>query len=298
MMRRALILLCLAFVACGTVQAQDRTLAPGVTERIFAKDSGRIVVVEVDAGSAIIRVVSPQALDYVPEPVDEGFCDQLVSQLTDTVGQRSPDLDDIAVKCREQLQPRNQPEVTDGLFLIDLGDRHRPLAMLSGGYLQSFAPPRSLGYLKVAGDELNRPHKSWLVAGVFCTGGLQWTIEPFGDPAEMDGYPDCLQTGPFLVRDGEDRYRDLERISASERKLVQSNSEQVFICLTAESHALLGYTTKMTGNELSSFAVEQLGCVDALRLSGHVTAGLWLDGKIYGNSEIPLTNAIAVFPPE
>jgi hypothetical protein len=282
---------------CEGAFAQDGVLAPGVTMETRLAGEAEIVLVRVDAGGAEVRIVSPQSPAYRPASEDEELCEELAAAVVavDRAGRQLPRTADLLLRaCREQLT-QQQPAPVDGLFLIDLVERHTPLVLLSGGYLQSFSPPQALGFVKIAGNQLNPFHRSWLLPGLFCTDGAEWVIEAIADPDTANQYSDCLQAGPFLVQQGRDRYKTMDNVADAEKKLAFSVQEQAFVCLTREEQAILGYSSPMRADRLSALLLDKLGCRDALRLSGHVTAGFWLDGELHGNTEIPLTNAIAVF---
>ncbi len=202
----------------------------------------------------------------------------------------------ISPRSTAYVKSDQTPSIRDGLFLLDLVKRHRPLAILSGGYLSSFSPPRALGLLKVAGKRISGGHRSWLTTGMFCTSGDRYKILPATGLEVAELFPDCVQAGPYLVRDGVNRYKSLDMVGSGEREVALAQQSQVFLCITRNDNLILGFVDGGNSVGVASFAHADLGCVDALRLSGGITAGLWsVDVGFLGNNEVQLTDAIAIF---
>jgi hypothetical protein len=187
-------------------------------------------------------------------------------------------------------------ERTNGAFLLEMADQFAPQVAISGGYLSSFEPPVGLGFLKVAGRELQPVHRTWLTNGVFCSSGKEWMISEFRSESVISGFPDCLQAGPLLVRDGETTYADPSRLSVQEKELATARQDQAFLCTTRAGGLVLGFARGGTAAELAKVSSQNMGCIWTLRLSGSVTAGLWTrSAGLLGHSEIRLTNGVAVF---
>lgn len=172
--------------------------------------------------------------------------------------------------------------------------------VLSGGYLSSWQPALPLGLVKVNGVQANRPHLSWLVDGLFCTNGKEVIIDKYSSIEQTRNWLDCLQAGPLLIKDG----KIIIAVNDKNEKLLRSKQEQAFIGYDDHNHCFLGVTSKMTLLNIIDFLRSShenggLGCTNAIRLSGHVTAGLILilpDGKVIegGNKKVLLPNAIFV----
>lgn len=229
-----------------------------VSEETVPWEGEEVVVVTLDLSNSKIRVVSPRSASYLPPDVEA--------------------------------------PIRDGIFLTEFASRYRPAFVLSGGYLSSFAPPRSLGYLKVDGRVISKPHRSWLTSGVLCVNGTNVVIFKFQSAQSYDQFGDCVQSGPLIVENGVDRYAIMENIGSGERKLALSNQAQAFVCLKAEGEFVLAFSKSGSTKSLSGFATRVLGCKTALRMSGGITAGLWSSvSGLSGRSEVLLTNGIAIF---
>ena len=182
-----------------------------------------------------------------------------------------------------------------GAVLPDMARERTVFALLSGGYLREFEPPQSLGYLRVGGEQLSARHDSWLTSATFCTSGTRWTIQAGFPAGRVTGFDDCLQGGPLLVSGGQSRYRDLARIDAAERRLAGTRQIQPFLCLRRDGALVAGLAGQSTPAQLADALAGAMGCSEAMRLSGAVTAGMWFrEGGLIGNAKVRLTNAIAL----
>jgi hypothetical protein len=229
-----------------------------ISEESYPLDGTDVLVVTLELSKHQVRVLSPRSSSYLPESAELS--------------------------------------IRDGIFLTEFASRYRPEYVLSGGYLDSFAPPRSLGFLKVDGRSISKPHRSWLTSGVLCIDGDDVSIFRFQSAQSYDRFADCVQSGPLIVEDGIDRYASMEDITSGEHKLALANQAQAFVCLRADGKLVLGYSERGSTRSISRFAAEEIGCQIALRMSGGITAGLWSSASgLRGNSEVLLTNGIAIF---
>ncbi|MCI0565263.1 MAG: phosphodiester glycosidase family protein [Nitrososphaera sp.] len=183
-------------------------------------------------------------------------------------------------------------------YLGDYIGEQNAKIVVSGGYMSSFSPPKALGLVKVNGQLISSPHTTWLGAGMVCTDGGMPKIAKY-DELKSTSLTDCLQSGPLLIDGGDVRYLkpDLD-IDPGEKKLVNSEQNQAFICVAENKDIKLGVSDKIRLDDFSKFLKEknELKCHDALRLTGHFTAGLQIGRDLYGNDEYPLPSVIAVAP--
>jgi hypothetical protein len=173
----------------------------------------------------------------------------------------------------------------------------RAAAVLSGGYLASFAPPMPLGLVKSDGVVTNKSHNTWVVEGILCTKEGQLVIRTWSAEAEED-FPDCLQAGPILLLKGKEPSDLPSRNASGYLKLAKSAQEQTFLCTLGDQQVAAGVTDKMDLPTLVDFLRGKIGCVDAIRLTGKDTAGLRLmrPRVLYGNDAYLFPDAIAVVP--
>src|SRR4051794_15310316 len=76
------------------------------------------------------------------------------------------------------------------LFLSEYADQARSLAVLSGGFMASFSPPKPLGAVRVNGRELSAPHRTWVGTGMFCTNGSKFAIGTYEALKTNRQFPD------------------------------------------------------------------------------------------------------------
>lgn len=182
------------------------------------------------------------------------------------------------------------------LYLGDYIGRENARIIVSGGYMSSFSPPKALGLVKVKGTQISPPHTTWLGQGMFCTNGPRVEIGPFDTLKFVsDQFTDCLQSGPLLIDGGKVRYPKSDAESG-EQKLVKSEQNQAFICVDANKRVNLGVSDEIELDDFSNFLKEKLKCQNALRLTGHFTAGLQIGREVHGSDEFPLPSVIAVAP--
>jgi Phosphodiester glycosidase len=182
-----------------------------------------------------------------------------------------------------------------GYSLTDYQEVFSAHVVLSGGYLSSFTPPLPMGFVKTRGIVINRPHKSWLFNGLICITPKTFLIEQYKDQHQADGCTDSLQTGQLLALGGE----NVLTLTEENRALVNSVQQRAFVCTDSERRVILGVTGKTTELPLATMLVAKgtpFHCIDAISLSGQITAGLLIRGDNQsvhlGSIDIPLPNAI------
>lgn len=160
--------------------------------------------------------------------------------------------------------------------------------------MASFSPPRSLGFVKINGDIVSRKVETWIGRGLFCTSGKRVFIGEF-DSNRAASFPDCLQSGPLLVKNGVVKYNSDSDVDKGERRLLASEQEHSFVCVLKSGDTAIGISSRMKLDRFADALASDVGCQVALRLTGASTAGLSVRGKIYGNDELPLSTVISVF---
>jgi hypothetical protein len=182
--------------------------------------------------------------------------------------------------------PERAPQ---GLSLSDYITRYAAIAVVSGGYIDTYSPPTALGFVKSNGTLVAPPHNSWLTNGLFCSDAGRAVIQS----AIPDGFRDCLQAGPLLLSGGHESTQN----NAGYVKLAQSVQEQGFICLDSHSRVLLGVSDKINLQTLVDFLRRpDIDCKDALRLTGLDTAGLRdRSHLVIGHDNYLFPDAIGVF---
>ncbi len=188
----------------------------------------------------------------------------------------------------------NNPErMPQGFLLSDYLTRYNAVAVMSGGYIDSYSPPTALGFVKSNGTLVAPPHKSWLTNGLFCSDVGRAVIQSSSPVSNKSDFRDCLQAGPLLLSAG----HALTEHGAGYQKLAQSLQEQGFICIDSQSRVLIGVSDKINLLTLIEFlSLPEIGCKDALRLTGLDTAGLRDRNHLFGHDEYLFPNAIGILP--
>jgi hypothetical protein len=201
------------------------------------------------------------------------------------------------VLLRDTPSSASNPErMPQGLFLSDYLVRYGAVLVMSGGYIDSYSPPTSLGFVKSNSTLVTPPHNSWLTNGVFCSDAGRATIQLVDPEANRPNFRDCLQAGPLLVSAGQ--VLSQSNPNANYVKLAQSVQEQGFVCLDANMRVLMGVTDKINLATLVGFlTLPEIGCKEALRLTGLDTAGLRdRNNHLAGHDGYLFPNAIGVIP--
>jgi hypothetical protein len=210
------------------------------------------------------------------------------------------ELSSVNVRVLTPLVPLNSalPPVTDpgrasrGLYLSDYLKLYRAIAVMAGGYIESYSPPTALGFVKSNGISTARAHDSWLTDGVFCSDVGRAIIQPSGSTVDRSSFRDCLQAGPLLL--GKDIPSSQE--TPGYQKLAQSVQEQTFICIDNQNRLVLGVTDKIDLATLIHFlSSPDMGCVSALRLTGLDTSGLRFGSQLFGHDDYLFPSAIGIF---
>jgi hypothetical protein len=292
-MRHRLLALGIMLLVVGApAVAQDVPLAAGVNLGRHQLDEGiEVAVVTVEPGAARLQVMAAASSWLFDGSFASTRCGLMAT--SPEAASQLPELD-----CRrsEALQQQKANPTEDSRLLREYL-ASGAVAVLSGGYMESFAPPVALGYVSVDGVEISRRHSSWLTSAAICQRDDEVVI------AAMDGFDvatfdSCLQAGPLIVDGGIGRYGEGVEVSGAERKLARSVQEQAFVCLDGEGRLLLGVSDPISLSDLTGFLVETLQCRQAMRLSGHITAGLAAAEQTFGHNEVPLHNALGIVVPE
>jgi hypothetical protein len=268
----------------------EEIVAPGVTMFGISGLSGALVtyvVVDHELNEVEILTAISNRILKIEAGID---CNESPSNIS--ARQIASYLTFCVPELRTEL--RGRQHLPEALFIDDFFIESGAVIALSGGYMSSFSPPIPLGYLRSEGMNFGEKHESWLTAGVFCVNSEKAEIREMKSASMIEG--DCLQAGPIIVRNGINRYSATAGISIDELRLVNSVQEQAFVCINMADEIILGISEPIGLREFSSILVGDVGCVDALRLSGQNSAGLALTGRVLGSRELPLHNAIGVFP--
>ena len=179
-------------------------------------------------------------------------------------------------------------------FITDKASLPHLLAIVNGGYISSFSPLRPLGLVKIDNNLLSSPVKTWVGMGLVCMKPGQISITEF-DVNRVDEFRDCIQSGPFIIKNGVNRYSNIDNLPVGEKKLLNDKQEHSFVCIDDNNKIILGYAEPILLQELTEKLLNTINCKNALRLSGGATSALIVGSKIYGNSDLPIHNAIGIF---
>ena len=119
------------------------------------------------------------------------------------VGKNSAKLQVISTQSEEDAQEFNFRPY-DSMTISEYCAKTRAIAVVSGGFMSSFSPPKELGALVIDGKIVSPPNSSWLGTGMFCTKGNDYVISEFNLSAASQ-FSDCVQSGPLFIRDGQIR---------------------------------------------------------------------------------------------
>jgi hypothetical protein len=202
------------------------------------------------------------------------------------------------VSLRGVSPSSNNPErMPQGFYLSDYLSRYNAAAVMSGGYIDSYSPPTALGFVKSNSTLIAPPHTSWLTNGIFCSDVGRVIIQAVGSDINRPEFRDCLQAGPLLLSAGHAPSPSSSSSSAGYLKLTQSVQEQGFICIDSNTRVLIGITDKINLGTLGEFLIRpDIGCRDALRLTGLDTAGLRDHDHLFGHDDFSFPNAIGILP--
>lgn len=189
----------------------------------------------------------------------------------------------------------NPERAVRGVYLQEYMTRFGAHAVGSGGYIDSYSPPSSLGLVKSGGVMLGSEHNSWLTEAIFCSDQGKATIALAKSFSASSEFRDCVQAGPLLLQNGKVPSELLSHKSSGYLKLAASVQEQMFICIDSKQQLLLGITDKIDIPTLTATLTKpEVGCSNAIRLTGQDTAGLRTKDNLYGNDDYLFPNAIGV----
>jgi uncharacterized protein YigE (DUF2233 family) len=181
--------------------------------------------------------------------------------------------------------------------LRDLADLKKPVAIISGGFTDSFSQPIPSGLIVENGQITARLNRASVTqSGVFCVNTSGVSI--IDKAAYTDG--ECkfaLQSGPKLVE------------PEGKNGITSSRKDQNFrsaMCIDKDSLLLFIYASQVTLADLAEVLRQPSSeggyeCVVALNLSGDIEAGMiYRDHqgmeKVAGHIDALLASAIAIFP--
>ncbi len=189
----------------------------------------------------------------------------------------------------------NPERAVRGVYLQEYLTRFGADAVGSGGYIDSYSPPSSLGFVKSGGITLNSEHNSWLTEAIFCSDRGKATIALAKLFPASSEFRDCIQAGPLLLQNGKAPSEIPSHKSSGYLKLAASVQEQMFVCIDAKQQLLLGVTDKIDIPTLTAALTKpEVGCLNAIRLTGQDTAGLRTKDNLYGNDDYLFPNAIGL----
>jgi hypothetical protein len=183
--------------------------------------------------------------------------------------------------------------------------------VISGAYSQRIGGELlPLGYLKSSGNEISaRFHHSWLVDTFFCTDPVKSTSGIFwANDRGLDEFSDCVETGPRLLQSGRkwieaQQHGIRKKANESRQNYIDTSRIQLFVCKADSDPASplgIGITTdEMDLPELNNILLaltinNKKVCRDAVALSGSISAGMLINGRLVaGNGSFLLTSAVA-----
>jgi hypothetical protein len=169
-----------------------------------------------------------------------------------------------------------------------------PIAVVSGGFLRRYSPPTPSGMLIINNRQISRETLTWSGKGMFCADDQGYFVGRF-DQDKANSYSDCVQSGPLFIEDGNVRYEAESKISEEEINWVNQIVMQAFVCVASDGNLVFGVSTAMGLDFFAKLAKKRLKCVNAIRLTGDDTAGLYYARNLIGNDDLPLTSVIAIF---
>lgn len=201
------------------------------------------------------------------------------------------------------------PRVESGGYSLARSFRElQPLAIMNGGFLETYTPATPSGLVQVEGRQINGGSfdEQGVLNGVVCFGQRNnpaiVAIEPFVDARRSESYSDCLQGGPLLIRQKQ-FFTDLERLDAKPelKQFARVVAERSFVARNTRE-VVLGVTTKVSLYALrAALALDEgaggFAAVDAIALTGRSTAGMVVAGEqpfAAGSTSRVLPNAIIV----
>jgi hypothetical protein len=183
--------------------------------------------------------------------------------------------------------------VTRGFFLEDYKRQYNALAIISGGYIETYSPPTPLGFVKSNKIRVSVPQDSWLTNAMFCSDEGRASIQLMNPVTDRPEFRDCLQAGPMLLRGGKPPSDLVDMPTSGSQKLLKVIQKQTFACVDQGRSVILGITEEIDIPTLIT-ALQRTGCVDAMRLTGSDTAGLLVKNELFGADDFLFPSAIGV----
>jgi len=142
---------------------------------------------------------------------------------------------------------------------------------------------------------VSSPHDSWLTEGFVCSDMGKVSIFAKDRPSDLEPFRDCLQSGPLLLVGGKPPSDLPSRRTGGYDTLARSTHEQAFVCVDGAGQVVLGVTGKVNLPGLVEWVRgPELGCVDAIRLTGKDTAGLRFGTELYGSDDYLFPSALGI----
>lgn len=183
-----------------------------------------------------------------------------------------------------------------GYSLEEYLRRYDAMAVLSGGYIDSYSPPTPLGFVKSDGVVIHGLHRSWLVEGLFCSDAGRARIILIDNTDVPSQFRDCVQAGPVLLLGGAQPNLP-GRQGEGYARLAKRSDEQTFVCISERQEVVLGVTSKMRLEDLvATLKRPEFLCVDAIRMTAWDSAGLQIGDLLYGKDAYLFPSAIGVLP--
>lgn len=199
------------------------------------------------------------------------------------------------------IQPNNLSE--GGTSLSRLMQDAKAVAMMNGGFLDSTSPATPAGFVKVGGETINRPAVDRVMDGFICFAAeaRRIVIGTFPDLEEAArSFPDCVQAGPVLALGGKFSSK-LEALDEepSLKKFPSVAATRSFVATTKSGRIAMGVTSPVSLYSLRAALLQEesqggFGAINAIALTGRITAGLIAPNFIRGHINTLLPNAIVV----
>jgi hypothetical protein len=197
----------------------------------------------------------------------------------------------------QQVQNLNPERASSGYSLREYLGHYGALAVLSGGYIDSYSPPTPLGLVRSNGLQISGIHNSWLVDGLFCSnpGHAEITLVDM-DPMRQN-FRDCVQSGPLLLLDKEKPNSPSREENPNYKKFAAAPIERTFLCLNGDGEAVLGISGKIELPKLvAALRGPEYRCTNAIGFTGAVSGGLRIGDKLVGKDDFLFPSVIAVMP--
>jgi hypothetical protein len=187
----------------------------------------------------------------------------------------------------------------------------RPLAILNGGFLATYAPATPAGLVQIRGERINEGGpRDQVASAVICFGQTgkpnAIAIEPFSAAERLQkAYSDCLQAGPLLIYkshpvsgleelDNDPTLKNFAFVAAERSFIARNGRGEIVLGVTAKTSLYALQAALMLGENEGGF-----GATAAICLTGRSTAGMIVAGKepyTAGAISKVLPNAIIVTP--